>query len=182
MREIAEYKAEALKTGSIEISNELDRLRQMMALKNRGSAVPDITDKDTLKATGYAEALGERRRENEPQAAHLWARYNSRICSALDSNAVVADAAKKCWGETLEAFRIGSDGGIARSSFNIGQMFENGWGVTRSKFLAADWYVKAADKYIADENREGSLEAIEAALRVVPDLPAAQRLRAKVQM
>jgi len=179
-RKIDQHKADALKADSLAIFDELDRLRQVVAIKSRGTAFPDLTDPDMLKATGYAAALEERRKANEPQGAHLWARYNSRICGSLDSNPIVADAAKKCWAETLEAFRVGSEGGIARSSFNIGLIYENGWGVSRSRFLAADWYVKAAERYIKEENREGSLEAVEAALRVVPDLPAAQRLRVEL--
>ncbi|WP_316674915.1 hypothetical protein [uncultured Tolumonas sp.] len=174
------YKQEALKLAAPQVFDEIERLRTIIALKNRGSAIPDLTDDDTLKAGGYASALEAKRNAKEPYGAYYWGRHNSRICSVLETNKSTGDAGQRCWVETFESFKIASDGGIPRSSFNIGLMYENGWGVNKSKYIAAEWYIKAAEKYMIDGFREGALEAMEAALRVAPEHPAALRLKARL--
>jgi len=80
----------------------------------------------------------------------------------------------------LESFKIASESGIAQASFDIGTMYEKGWGVTKSNYLSAEWFIKAANKHISDGEREGALVSIEAALNVVPDHPAALRLKAQL--
>jgi TPR repeat protein len=174
------YKQEALKLAAPQVFDEIERLRTTMAIKSRESAIPDLTDEDTLKASGYASALEAKRNAKEPHSAYYWGRYYSRICSALETNKSIGDVAQRCWAETLESFKIASDGGIPRASFNIGLMYENGWGVNKSMYLAAEWYTKAAEKYMIGDLREGALESIEAALRVVPEHPVALRYKARL--
>ena len=36
-------------------------------------------------------------------------------------------------------------GAAAHSTFDIGLMYENGWGVTKSKYVAVEWYIEASD-------------------------------------
>jgi TPR repeat protein len=180
VRRIEEQKLEALKLDSLTVYEEVERLRTILAMKKRTSPFPDLTDADALKASGYIGALEARRDAKEPQGSYLWAHWNARICSGFESNAALSDAAKMCWVKTFEGFQTASEGGIARASFSIGRLYENGWGVSRSKFVAADWYVKAAERYLLQDSREGALESVEAALNVVPDLPAAQRIRSQL--
>lgn len=180
VRKMQRYQDEASALDPQDIYRELERVRAVIAIKSQNSALPDPTDEDTLKGSGYAAALQARRKQGEPAAAHYWGLYNSRICSALDLGKNIGDTAKNCWADTLESFRIASEHGMARSSFNIGLMYENGWGVVQSKFVAADWFIRAAEKYKQDGLREGALESVEAALRVVPDLPAAQLMKAQL--
>jgi hypothetical protein len=54
-------------------------------------------------------------------------------------------------------------------------MYQNGWGVRKSAPVAEDWYVEAGDRFINDGVRKEALEALEAAMRVVADLPAVSR-------
>jgi TPR repeat protein len=177
---IEQYQRGFMKLEPQNIFDELERLQTIIAIKSRGSALPDLTDDNTLKAAAYASALEAKRKLREPVASYYWGRYYSRICGALDASKIASATTAQCWADILDSFKIASEGGVFRASFNVGLMYENGWGVPKSNYVAADWYLKAANKYDSEGNREGALEAVEAAIRVVPDHPAANRLRAQL--
>ncbi|MGW8390581.1 hypothetical protein [Pseudoduganella sp. HUAS MS19] len=178
---IEQYQQESKKLDPQSIFNELERLRTIIALKRQDHAWPDLTDDDTLKATAYAMALETKRKLRDPAASYYWGIYNARICGALDASKISGAPSAQCWSDTLESFKIANEGGILRASLNVGLMYENGWGVPKSRYVAADWYFKAADKFSLVGEREGALEALEATIRMVPDHPAATRLRAQLQ-
>ena len=77
----------------------------------------------------------------------------------------------------MPAFKRASDAKIADATFNIAKLYESGFGVSPSKLAAAEWYVKSADQYNKDKSREEALTSLERALDLVPDHPAALRLR-----
>lgn len=160
---------------------ELERLRTVIALKRQGQVLPDLSDDDMLKATAYVMALETKRKLRDPKASYYWARHNASLCGALEASKIVGAVLSECWGDTLDSFKIAYDGGIPRAAFNVGLMYENGWGVAKSSYVAADWYLKAANKFSSDGNRDGALESIEAAIHMVPDHPAANRMRANLQ-
>lgn len=56
-------------------------------------------------------------------------------------------------------------------------MYEAGLGVSPSKLVATEWFVKAADQYNKEGARDEALSALESALAHSPDHPAALRLK-----
>jgi tetratricopeptide (TPR) repeat protein len=172
------YQDEAMQLEPQSLYNELERLRKVMSLKNQGQVKWDMTDEDTLRAGAYVTALEAKKKSNDPRAADLWARYNSRICAVYASQPSLNSSAKDCWNEILESFKTAGAAGIARSLFSVGYIYENGLGVSKSNYLAADWYIKAADANLATGQREDALEALEGLVRVTPDHPAVNRLKA----
>ncbi len=173
------YRDEASKLSSSAIFKEMERLRNIQALKNQSAGLTFAMDEDSFKSVGYATALEARRKTNEPAGAFFWGAYNWRICGVMQGadKGQLGDAVKNCWLESLESFKVASAGEISGASFNIARLYEKGWGVTPSKLVAAEWFVKAANQYNKDGSREEALTSVEAALDMVPDHPAALRLR-----
>jgi TPR repeat protein len=175
-RQISFYQEEASKLGTSDIYKELKKQLTILS----GLSFGEFTsEEDTIKAVGYFRELEARRKANEPAAAFYYGIYNWRICNGLESGdkAKFADVAKNCWLESLESLKVASNAQIAEASFNIGRMYEEGWGVSPSKFVAADWFVKAAQQFKHSDSRDGTLMSTEAALNIVPDHPAALRLK-----
>jgi TPR repeat protein len=123
--------------------------------------------------------LERRCKENEPEAAFFYGIYNWRICGGIESanNSQFDNVLKNCWLESLESLKVASNAKIAEASFNIGRVYEKGWGVLPSKLVAADWYVKAAQQFNETGSRDEALTSIESALNAVHDHPAALRLK-----
>jgi TPR repeat protein len=170
---------EASKLSPIKIFEEIERLREVRSIKQRNGQGFFEIDTDFTRMAGYAQELKRRRDESDPDAAFHHAMNNIRICVGLQSAQLseTSKALSDCWLESLSAFKIASNGGIGTASFNIGRMYEHGWGVTASKLVAADWYIKSANQHNATKSRENALTALEEALSVVPDHPAALKLR-----
>ena len=54
------------------------------------------------------------------------------------------------YGAALGAFRAAAAGGDVRAQYNLGIMFDNGYGVRKDYMVAADWYRAAAKAGYAD--------------------------------
>jgi TPR repeat protein len=52
----------------------------------------------------------------------------------------------KDYGGALEWYRRAADRGLSDAQFNLGFLYENGWGVTKDLDRAKGWYQKAADQ------------------------------------
>ena len=146
------------------------------ALKNMWSF--GVSD-DDKKSISFSTALGKRSDTGEVAASFYNSVYQWQYCNMwMRQNTSQADKlAIECWQKVMAGFKRASEASIGDASSNIARMYANGFGVTTSKFVAAEWYVRAADQYNARKDRDEALTAVEAALNLVPDHPAALRLR-----
>ena len=180
IKQMRAYQDEAAKLNASSVFAELEKLRTVLALKQQTNKSIFLIDDDTNKATGYAMDLKARRDANDPYGSYYYGVYNLRVCGGLESTDTgrqFTDAVKKCFLESLESFKIASTSQIGEASFNIGRMYEKGWGVSPSKFVSAEWFAKAARQFNESGARDESLASIEAALNLVPDHPEALRLK-----
>lgn len=182
----AEYEREAQVLNIDSLVKELERLdaskRSRIALskpEDAFAAAFTTTDED-MRAISYATVLQKRGENGDPFASFYSGVREWDLCLRLQRSNTSENWAmpiKECWQRVMPALKRASDGQIAPASFNIGRLYENGFGVTPSKFVAAEWYVKAAEQYNKIKSRELALTAVESALNIVPDHPAALRLR-----
>lgn len=165
-----------------DLFTELERLhaekKSRMALLTKPeellSAVFTTTD-DDMRSISYATVLQKRSESGDPYASFFYGVHQWDFCLQLQRQQ--SDISAKCWQEVLPAFKRASDAQIADASFNIGKLYENGFGVLSSKLVAAEWYVKSAGQYNKAKSRDEALTAVERAVDLVPDHPAALRLR-----
>lgn len=142
------------------------------------AAAFNMTD-DDMRAISYATVLQKRGEGGDPYASFFYAARQWDFCLQLQRQTGDdwAKRAKECWQGVMPAFKRASNAQIADAAFNIARLYENGFGVTPSKLAAADWYVKAAEQYNREKSRDETLTAVESALNLVADHPAALRLR-----
>ncbi|MDO9161525.1 MAG: hypothetical protein Q8N35_09975 [Methylococcaceae bacterium] len=178
-RRMTFYQDEASKLSASWIYKGLEKQRGILAAKTQLGISEFVFDEDTYKATGYVMELERRRKENDPAASFYYGIYNWRVCSGFESGSKgqFDSDVKYCWLDSLESLKVASNAKIAEASFNIGQMYEKGWGVLSSKLVAADWYVRAAQQFNDSGSRDEALISIESALNAVHDHPAALRLK-----
>lgn len=175
---------QALRT--TDLSTELERLhmarKSRMALLTKPeeifSAAFTTTD-DDMRAISYATVLQKRSEGGDPYASFFYGVHQWDFCLQLQRQQgdIWAKQARECWQDILPAFKRASNAQIADASFNIGKLYENGFGVLSSKLVAAEWYVKSAEQYNKAKSRDEALAAVERAVDLVPDHPAALRLR-----
>ena len=139
-----------------------------------------ITD-DDMRKMSYEKILRIRSDKGEPVASFYYAVNQWDFCIQMQNSKNTAEAwaqhTKECWQRVIPALKRASESQIAAASFNIGRLYENGFGVLPSKLVAAEWYVKSADQYNKEKNRDEALTSLESALNLVPDHPTAIRLR-----
>jgi tetratricopeptide (TPR) repeat protein len=142
-------------------------------------AVAFSTTDDDKRAISYATVLQRRSDAGDPYASFFYAVRQWDFCLQMQRQAgeIWAGQAKECWQKVMPAFKRASDAQIADATFNIARLYESGFGVTPSKLAAAEWYVKSADQYNRVKSRDEALTSVESALNLVPDHPAALRLR-----
>lgn len=142
------------------------------------ASVFNTTD-DDMRAISYATVLQKRGEAGDSYASFFYAVRQWDFCLQLqrETGEIWEKNAKECWQGLMPAFKRAADGKIADAAFNIARLYENGFGVTPSKLAAADWYVKSAEQYNREKSRDEALTAVESALNLVADHPAALRLR-----
>lgn len=142
------------------------------------AAVFSMTD-DDMRAISYATVLQKRGEAGDSSASFFYAARQWDFCLQLQRQTGDgwAKQAKECWQGVMPAFKRAAEAQIADAAFNIARLYENGFGVTPSKLAAAEWYVKSAEQYNRDKSRDEALTAVESALNLVADHPAALRLR-----
>ena len=111
-----------------------------------------------------------------------WVNFFSAMQSAKTQNdiSVRKKLADEAFAEALTSFRISSKAGDGDSSYNIAQMYQNGFGVPQTKLAAAEWYANAGSQYLRQGLREVSLAALERAEAIDPKIPEVVALRAQL--
>lgn len=168
------------------LSAELDRLKvtkaNRMALVTEPSEILEAAFKmtnDDMRAISYASVLQKRSDSGEPLAAFFNSVQHWDFClqQQKQQGEIWVSRARECWQGVMSGFKRASEAQIGDASFNIGKMYEEGFGVLPSKLVAAEWYVKSAEQYNKTKSRAEALTAVERAVNLVPDHPAALRLR-----
>lgn len=181
----AAYLADGQKLDTLSLYNEITRLDDLRKSK-QALATPDelaatlfkFTD-DDMRSWEYASVLKKRGEGTDSLAAFFYGFNQWKTCLLYErqSSGALAKQAATCWQEIMPFFKKASSSGLADATSNIGKMYENGFGVTPSKYAAAEWYVKAAEQFNKGGSRDDALTVLEKSLNLVPDLPVALRLR-----
>jgi len=182
----ADYERIGQRLRTSDLAKELNRLDSINNSKITSISKPEdilssvfVTTDDDMRAISYAAVLQIRSESGDPYASFYYGIRQWDFCLQLErqNGNNFTKQASQCWQDILPAFKRASDAQIADASFNIGKLYENGFGVQPSKLVAAKWYVKSAEQYNKVKFRDEALIAIERALDLVPDHPAAIRLR-----
>ena len=131
----------------------------------------------------YLQEIMDRAKAGQPSAMFHWGWYNFGFCSFGKKQGVDVSSAQMC----VQAFdhlkavaknpKI-SISYIAPAAMSmLGEMYRDGIGAEPSRYLAAEWFVKSAKQRSVNGDREGAIRAMEDALNVVPDYPAAIEFR-----
>lgn len=179
------YKRDGQALQTRELYKELERLdaakksRIALAKPEEIFAAAFVMNDDDMRAISYATVLQKRGESGDPYASFFYAVREWDFCLRMQqqSGDVWVKQASECWRNVMPAFKRASDGQVADATFNIARLYQNGFGVTPSKLVAAEWYVKSANQYTKQNDRDEALTAVESALNLVPDHPAALRLR-----
>jgi hypothetical protein len=138
--------------------------------------------KDMYKS--YMQELITRAKAKQPSAMYNFGWYRFQICSTLKKQNTDVSNAPMC-AQALDDIKAVAENikistlFIAPDSMSmLGEMYRDGIGTKPSRFLAADWFVKAAKQKSTNGDREGAIRSLEDAVNIVPDLPAAIELRA----
>jgi TPR repeat protein len=181
LRKIEAYRSEAASRSASEIFDEIRRVREIQRLRiDSGESMWVVgLNEEGAKSAGYAKALKEKREKLEIDASYYHGLHNLPGCGILQSasEGKYSKIVEECYKESLDSFLIASDGGAEAATLVIGLMYEKGWGVGASNYIAADWYIKAARQASLVKNRNLALRSIENALRVFPNNSVALKLR-----
>jgi TPR repeat protein len=134
----------------------------------------------------YLQELMNRAKARQPSALFNWGWYRYYLCGEGKKQGIDVSRAPLCT-QALDDLKAVAENSkvsilyISPASMTIlGEMYRDGIGIKPSRYLAADWFVKSAKQRNANGDREGAIRALEEALSVVPDYPAAIELRASM--
>lgn len=142
-----------------------------------------IKRESTAESNAVFEELKRRVAAKEPEAMHGMGWYFSQTCLHLEKQSPGWGKSTICvesflWLKQLSENNSLRSTYIGQSSMRmLGEMYEKGIGTNASRYLAADWYIKAARAINDYGRREDAIRALEAALTLVPDHPAGLELR-----
>lgn len=184
---VATFQAEARGLDTFALYKEMRRLEAsrdariaLMKPEEAAAMVFNFNDED-LKLAHYVGEMSKRSEGGEVPASFYDGAYQWRWCAMWQDQkgSQAQKLATECWQKAMAAFKRAANANInwGDASSNVATMYAKGLGVSPSKLAAAEWYVKAAEQYTNDRKREPALTAIEDALNLVPDHPAALRLR-----
>lgn len=132
----------------------------------------------------YLQELMNRAKTGQPSATYYWSWYRYQLCIIIKKQGVDVIGAPMC-AQALDDLKAVAENAkisilfIAPASMSIlGEMYRDGIGTKPSRYLAAEWFVRSAKQRSANGDREGAIRALEDALNVAPEYPAAIELRA----
>lgn len=177
-----QFEEEAKNLKSSEIYKIIKSDIELRSIKSEeiGIDFSAIYDKNFQRSVGYVTALEKRRKANEADGAFYYGLYKLRECSGLStalSKRQETSIVKDCFNESLESFKVAANANIAAAAYNVGILYMQGRGVNASKYVAANWFIRAAMQHNTDGSRDEALSSLEMALNLVPDHPSALKLR-----
>lgn len=159
--------------------SELDSDELMKRIVELGGNV----EKQSMSES-YMQELMTRAKARQPSAMFNFGWYRYQFCGILKKQGTDVSSVPMC-AQALDDLKAVAENPkirilfIAPASMSmLGEMHRDGIGTRPSRFLAADWFVKSAKQRSANGDREGAIRALEDALNVVPEHPAAVELRA----
>jgi TPR repeat protein len=179
LKAIDRYKVLARPKSSHDLYQEIERSKELVRIKNgnKPSLFPDVSDSDVQKSTAYLMVLEERSKMDDPYASYYYGLHLIQICMAFGQQQGFSSTEAKVCNDAMERMKVAANSNDPRAMRAIGIMYNEGLGVTKSKYVAADWFYKSAKQYRDEKSREGALSSLEYALNLVPDHPGALKLR-----
>lgn len=176
---IDQYKILAKSKTSYELYQEIEQSKELVRIKNNNkpSLFPDISDSDVQKSAAYLMVLEERSKGDDPYASYYYGLHLIQICMAFGKQEGFGSTEAKVCNDAMERMKVAANSNDPRAMRAIGIMYKEGLGVTKSKYVAADWFYKSAKQYHYEKSREGALSSLEDALSLVPDHPGALKFR-----
>lgn len=159
-------------------------LIEQLRRENRKKAVPDFVTETSQKYAGFILALDEKAKSGEPLAIHYMARVEVQNCAvkeeAVRQGFAPPSSATECWSKPRSMFEAAYAKGVTASATMLGLMNERGWDGRKSKYLAAEWYMRAASDYAKNNDRTNALRALEWAEEQVADYPGLPQLKQRL--
>ncbi len=174
---VDKYSEEANKLNNLDIYLDIVDTKATISLLKNDPV--DVFSEDFQKVAGYMKALGERGEKGDLEAAFFEGYNNLGICRMLISNGDGQVTHSTCT-ESIGKIRLFAEFGDAIAMEVLGKLFFEGTVISQSNFISADWLIKATKQHIEDNNREGALRSIEAALLATPDNTVALALMAEI--
>jgi len=130
--------------------------------------------------TAYVYVLTARAVAKEPLASYYYGILLFGSWGTIQSVQGDTNFSRVTAQEALGYIRVAADAKIPAAMYALAMAYKNGYGVAKSNLVAADWLTKTVVQNIADGNRESALNNVEEALQLVPDFPAALKLRGQL--
>jgi len=159
-----------------------DRDVQIIMLKGKPVDINSGSTSLGAEIAGYTEVLKDRAVAKEPLASYYYGTITLVLWASLNAIPELADSSyvKDTAREALGYIRFAADAKLSSAMYGLAMAYKNGYGVAKSNLAAADWLTKTVGQNIADGDRESALSNVEEALQLVPDFPAAWKLRAEL--
>lgn len=172
---------------------EIDKQEQArIAAAVQGLNIPKIFDAPNFsEESAIKEKLKKMTLSGNADAGFYWGVYEfnqgskkhemifSRSRSPRDRE-ILQEMANEHFKNAMTGLQLASKSGNGDASWNIALLYENGFGVQKSKLSAAEWFAKAGTQYLKQGHREAALAALEQAEGVDPKIPPVIQLRSNL--
>ena len=177
--------------GKVEVQTSLskvysDELMQRIITLETDSEFRHGDAKKRAMLESYLQEIMNRAKSKQPSAMFYYGFYRYQICIMGKKQGLDVSSAPMCTQafEDIKTFAENEKIKIlfmSPSSMSIlGGMYSGGIGTKRSKYLAAEWFIKSAKQWEANGDRENAIRTLEDAMNEVPDYPEAIKLRKKL--
>ena len=134
----------------------------------------------------HIQELMNRAKAQQPSAMFNWGWYRYQLCGTERKQGIDVSNAPMCTQALDDLKAVAENTKISilyispASMSMLGEMYRDGIGTRPSRYLAADWFVKSAKQKNSNGDRDGAIRALEEALYIAPEYPAAIELRASM--